>query len=183
MKAWRRAPFVLLAGLGACIGEVSQGTTPNDDTQVGAGGAFVGCAGPGRLVCGPAEYCDRRVTGRCPSGLNAGICRPRPAVCSSAFQPVCGCDDLTYLNACEAAQAGTAIVQESQCPPLCDVLTGASCPGAAVCVIDPVDACERSNTGVDCRYICQCDFTRLCPEGSRWDSSPVVCACVEDVES
>lgn len=61
--------------------------------------------------CDPAAYCAT-ATGACDS---AGACTPRPEKCSGLWQPVCGCDGLTYANACKAAQVGVPILHDGAC--------------------------------------------------------------------
>ena len=46
-------------------------------------------------------------------------CNPSPkadCVCIEIYQPVCGCDGVTYGNACHAGCAGVAVVSEGICP-------------------------------------------------------------------
>ena len=70
---------------------------------------------PGRCVensdCGSAAFC-LRPPGRC---AGEGECRNRPEVCTEEFNPVCGCDGVTYSNACDAAAAGVSIARKGTC--------------------------------------------------------------------
>jgi hypothetical protein len=45
-----------------------------------------------------------------------GVCSKRPQDCREVWLPVCGCDDVTYGNACEAARAGQSVQQKGRCP-------------------------------------------------------------------
>lgn len=45
---------------------------------------------------------------------------PRPA-CPKTFEPVCGCDSVTYSNACFAAAAGMSIEHNSPCNQECNL--------------------------------------------------------------
>lgn len=75
------------------------------------------------VACGPRvdasctsdEYCAYTPAGRCGATDAQGICRPRPASCVAADAPVCGCDGVTYVNACEAARAGTGVRADGRC--------------------------------------------------------------------
>lgn len=65
-------------------------------------------------------------------------------------------------------------------PPFCGGIAGFPCPGSGACVDDPRDDCDPTQGGADCGGICECQALGLCVEGSRWDSSPLVCGCVPD---
>ena len=62
-------------------------------------------------ACRASEYCASE------AGCDApGSCEPRPGVCPLVFDPVCGCDDVTYDNACSAASVGVRVASEGACP-------------------------------------------------------------------
>jgi hypothetical protein len=63
--------------------------------------------------CGPLEYCQKAV-GDC-NGV--GVCAERPGACPAIFDPVCGCDGITYSSACVAAAAGMNVAHEAPCCP------------------------------------------------------------------
>jgi len=44
-----------------------------------------------------------------------GLCEPRPEICTDIWDPVCGCDDLPYDNACMAAAAGVSVAYPGEC--------------------------------------------------------------------
>lgn len=62
-------------------------------------------------ACAPGEYCARPAE----DCLGAGECAPIPAACDSVLEPVCGCDGVTYANACTANGAGTGIYADGPC--------------------------------------------------------------------
>jgi hypothetical protein len=142
------------------------------------------CDGPLKLPCATGQYCNAIATSRCPGPRQIGVCAAKPQVCSDLFAPVCGCDDHTYPNACNAAAVGVAVVHDGACAPAqiaCGGIAARPCPGTGKCVDDPSDDCDPANGGADCGGICTCVQTQLCIRGSHFDSAPAVCACVPDV--
>jgi len=62
--------------------------------------------------CSAGDYCAKAV-GQCDG---AGACEPRPEVCTEIFDPVCGCDGMTYTNSCKASSAGVTVHRAGECP-------------------------------------------------------------------
>ncbi|MEI8258564.1 MAG: Kazal-type serine protease inhibitor domain-containing protein, partial [Deltaproteobacteria bacterium] len=60
--------------------------------------------------CASTSYCEGAGCG------TAGVCTPRPATCIGLYAPVCGCDRITYPNACTAAAAGQRVATTGACP-------------------------------------------------------------------
>lgn len=61
--------------------------------------------------CAADQYCAK-VTGDC-GGY--GACTPRPLMCSAAVSKVCGCNGVTYDNACKAAKQGVTVQKTGKC--------------------------------------------------------------------
>jgi hypothetical protein len=79
------------------------------------------------------------------SCLNEGNCLPKPETCDpSDTQQVCGCDGVTYENACAAFQAGARVsaLGACQCDTNADCATdeycnAITCDGPGVCEVRP----------------------------------------------
>ena len=74
--------------------------------------------------CGATAYCE--LPGMTCAGT--GTCTTRPMICTRIYMPVCGCDDVTYSNACTAAAAGASVASEGEC-----ARTGCGDPPAGCC--------------------------------------------------
>ncbi|MBC8294088.1 MAG: hypothetical protein H8E45_13170 [Proteobacteria bacterium] len=81
---------------------------------------------PGGSGCATGEACVAP-PGDCSGAV--GMCIPAPEVCPQFYWPVCGCDNVTYNNHCEALAAGAGIAYEGECGngPPCDPLTDPGC--------------------------------------------------------
>ncbi len=117
--------------------------------------------------CDGNEYCARNV-GDCGG---TGRCQEIPAGCPDVWDPVCGCDGLTYGNSCEAAAAGVSVLRDGECD-LDDCATNADCPRNSYCrredgecdgeglceprprvcreILDPVCGCDGLTYGNSC---------------------------------
>ncbi len=124
------------------------------------------CGGTEGGTCGEGEFCIRPV-GECAEDAE-GVCQSTPVVCTSNIAPVCGCDGITYSNACAAAGAGVTVEHEGECgePVACDGATGVTCPAGQFCK-HADGACGAEVEGV-------CTDTPLTCEPI---DSPV-CACI-----
>jgi len=75
----------------------------------------VACGGWLGDTCAEGEYCAYEAGQLCGQADASAVCKPRPDACTLEYAPVCGCDIVTYGNACEAAVAGTGIYSEGAC--------------------------------------------------------------------
>lgn len=158
----------------------------------------VTCDGITALLCGENSYCQYD-EGSCGEGDQAGVCAERPEVCAEIYAPVCGCDDRTYANACEAAAAGVSVRRQGTCPAggdgICGGIAGFVCDEGQLCkfelgtcgAADQSGVCieipEACITVVD--EVCGCDevtYTNECEAERAGVSVLRRGACDEDIE-
>ncbi len=60
--------------------------------------------------CDKGYYCSFE-----PCAIETGSCKIMPEVCLTDWDPVCGCNGLTYSNDCSAAAAGMSVDYEGEC--------------------------------------------------------------------
>jgi hypothetical protein len=137
------------------------------------------CGGLTGKACPDGEYCNFPSSAQCGAADQTGTCASKPEVCDALFDPVCGCDDKTYGNACSAAEAGVSVARTGSCttttppPPapgtgVCGGLLGAACKKGEYCkfpvgahcgAADQTGTCELSPMACDLVYqpVCGCD--------------------------
>ncbi len=58
-----------------------------------------------------------RDVGKCQTPDAEGVCRVKTQMCTMDYTPVCGCDGVTYANACGATAAGVSVDHAGECKP------------------------------------------------------------------
>lgn len=111
----------------------------------------VACGGDAGEACSEAQYCGYGAPG-CGVDGAGGVCRPRPGDCPLVYAPVCGCDGVTYGNACEAHAAGADVASSGECSTetACGGRTGATCSMEQFCDFAR-DGCDFADRQGLCR--------------------------------
>ncbi|MCR9166007.1 MAG: hypothetical protein ACE37F_17095 [Nannocystaceae bacterium] len=76
------------------------------------------CGARAGNTCGDDEYCAYEPSGMCGWADATSVCKKRPQMCTADYDPVCGCDQKEYSNACAAAAAGQGVLKKGECKDL-----------------------------------------------------------------
>jgi hypothetical protein len=123
--------------------------------QVCGGIAGIPCEDPGEFCKLPAGEC-------CCDAF--GTCTEVPEACPESYDPVCGCDGVTYGNECFADAAKVSVDHAGPCG-ICGGIAGIPCDDGEFCRFEPGQCC--------------CDFFGTCepiPEECPGVCDPV-CGC------
>jgi hypothetical protein len=74
-----------------------------------------GCGGRGSSSCNVGQFCQWQPKDICGAADAGGLCQYKPDFCPQVFKQVCGCDGISYSNACVAAHAGMSVVSDGPC--------------------------------------------------------------------
>lgn len=183
----------------ACLDGVCRVLECRRDADCSAGNVCVdgSCQVPACRADGDCRRGDRCVGGTCRPPVcrtdqdcsegeqcEAGVCRPDDTcVCPLVYDPVCGADGTTYVNACEARCAEVDVTYEGECQERCrDDL---DCPEREVCVAGTCAPCICPDVydpvcGVDGRTYGNACEARCARVPVAYDGECVPDQCLED---
>jgi hypothetical protein len=119
------------------------------------------------VECSDGQYC-KMPAGQCGLADGTGVCAPIPMACDLIYDPVCGCDGVTYGNACAADLAQAAIDHDGACDgEFCGGIGGIQCGAGEYCqfaqgtcqVADIDGTCQPQPTACEdiLDPVCGCD--------------------------
>jgi hypothetical protein len=186
------------------------GRTYGNECEADAAAVSVAHRGPCENICGGiagfpcpvGQFCEFP-PGTCNIVDNLGVCKTIPIACPDVWDPVCGCNGVTYGNTCDAANHQQSIDHPGSCAQECDGgINLPACPGGKFCYYSP-GTCELDYRVGVCRTIplecpdfpspvCACDgvtYPNQCEAMRRHESidhpgpcgEPIVCGGIAGV--
>jgi hypothetical protein len=109
----RTHPLFIVFAL-SLLGLVACSAPPDRTTRVASSSsALAGAACISDADCDATEYCAT-LEGTC-GGIGTCTGRGITMLCMALWQPVCGCDGVTYGNTCYAQKAGASLDYDGAC--------------------------------------------------------------------
>lgn len=117
--------------------------------------------------CAGGSFCNFALIDAC-GERDQGTCEPIPGACTQDFTPVCGCDGMTYANACMANAASVSVESVGECSgagDTCGGLLGTSCREGTFCNFPLASRCGAADQTGTCELTpdaCTQEFVPVC---------------------
>lgn len=98
-----------------CMAHASGASVDYIGECIPAGGVGIACGARAGDTCSGTEYCAYQPGEYCGQADAQSTCQTRPMICTFDYTPVCGCDNVTYSNACHANAAGVGVYSTGAC--------------------------------------------------------------------
>jgi hypothetical protein len=102
------------------------------------------CGGRAGNTCGRSEYCKFTLSAVCGHADGQGVCAKKPSRCTSTNSPVCGCNGVTYRNACQGRRSGQSALHRGACVPEVPTDCPAGKKQCMMCGTEPPDGICRA---------------------------------------